>query len=278
MAARSDANDNNDAMCGKCDINVTSNDHALNCETCNKWFHIKCESYPVSVYNFMRKEQGKQLRWNCSKCNPGVTSFMKQMSTAQNNISENQTRILEIIRDMKKDVDKNKEKLVSHEDRLGHLEAYNVKNTEQINKNTEQNSGLLERLGNLEATVASLKEEVANAKTQSNVPKPNNTASSSGDVFTEMHERKRRENNIVIYGAPEMRGNNVPIPNKVEHDIQYACELMQACEVTLPKENIFKVSRMGKSNPTKFRPMLIKLKFKDTTTKGELFKNIKKLL
>ncbi|KAK3891113.1 hypothetical protein Pcinc_004989 [Petrolisthes cinctipes] len=94
--------------CGTCSVVVGANNKALSCEICDKWYHIKCESIPESVYNFMlHDEAGKQLIWHCSYCQRGCVKVYKHMKiivadqlelkTKQNVLQEEKKTVRECI-------------------------------------------------------------------------------------------------------------------------------------------------------------------------------------
>ncbi|KAK3896272.1 hypothetical protein Pcinc_000016 [Petrolisthes cinctipes] len=267
-------------FCGKCEKEVKDADFALQCEICEVWFHTKCEGIPAAVYHFMiEKDAGKQLNWNFSHCHRGCAklySRMKQLDDKQSELSGKHQTLVHTVDEIKGCVRENIDKQTELEGRLGHMEAKTVEVTETIDINKGDTRDLAERLGALEAIMRNIEEGERNA----NWPKPGEkqsigqhteeaTSNSNSDtVIAEMYERKSRENNLVIYGVPELRSDEI-------HDRKFVTELMQTCNVTSPTNNIQTVFRLGKPNQNRHRPMLLKLT--DLGTKQDFFRGIKNL-
>ncbi|KAG7160040.1 putative PHD-finger-containing protein 2 [Homarus americanus] len=92
-----------------------------------------------------------------------------------------------------------------------------------------------------------------------------------GELIEELNERKMRENNIVVYGAPE--SGSPTMSERIESDKSYALNLIKECGVG--QEIIVKVIRLGKFIQGKARPMQVKLSTADI--KANLFRNIRSL-
>ena len=56
--------------CGLCHRPVANNHRALECDTCNQWYHIRCAGVNPNEYNNFVKaeEQGKTYPWECTAC------------------------------------------------------------------------------------------------------------------------------------------------------------------------------------------------------------------
>lgn len=52
--------------CGICRLAVATNHRALECESCETWFHIKCVS--VSPSDYTRYQEQPNLTWACTTC------------------------------------------------------------------------------------------------------------------------------------------------------------------------------------------------------------------
>ena len=54
--------------CIVCDKPVKTNQKGIECNTCNKWVHLKCTNLTQPQYTFL--EQHENEPFNCLTCNP----------------------------------------------------------------------------------------------------------------------------------------------------------------------------------------------------------------
>ena len=55
--------------CSICNKNVTSSMKGIQCDTCNKWCHIKCDCMTVGEYEyFITTNDDDSIGWNCLYC------------------------------------------------------------------------------------------------------------------------------------------------------------------------------------------------------------------
>ncbi|KAK3091380.1 hypothetical protein FSP39_019430 [Pinctada imbricata] len=81
-------------------------------------------------------------------------------------------------------------------------------------------------------------------------------------VMTELNERKRRENNMVVFGVRESEEESVD--GRRDHDIKQVVNIGKVCDVTVSKEDISKIARLGKFNSEKPQcPLLVSFATKD---------------
>lgn len=264
--------------CGKCDLVVQGDDSSLNCEICELWYHIRCENIPQEIYDFMvDAEEGQQFHWNCSFCKRGYENINKRLSRLE--IIQGETKAkhdvidaeLSEIRDAVKD---NTGKMKEVGNRVRELESKNLLMTENIQQNkvsTENRLSELERKVNLPRPT----QEASGVRPEGQV-----NSSSQGQGFSpislmdEVNDRKARENNIVIYGAPEEASNNRT--EEQEHDERFVQKVLNSCGVNDSTDKIRKVFRLGKLKVAdKQRPLLVQ--FKETQIKSDLYKNICRL-
>ena len=93
-------------------------------------------------------------------------------------------------------------------------------------------------------------------------------------VFTEINERKQRENNIVVHGIREIDSESAE--ERVSHDKQQIVDILNTCTGSSDSKLVVKVNRPGKYNSDNpKRPILATLS--DSGTKRKLFQNIRKL-
>jgi len=64
--------DKEESPCGKCSKNVRE---GIQCEICNTWWHPSCAGMSGELCDSLGANL--QLRWYCSKCNPGVGKLIQ---------------------------------------------------------------------------------------------------------------------------------------------------------------------------------------------------------
>ncbi|CAC5358722.1 unnamed protein product [Mytilus coruscus] len=72
-------------ICNNCSKDVVSNDRALSCSICAKWFHIKCERFQVADYDFLQKSDDS-IQWSLKHYNKGINSVDKNISELNENL------------------------------------------------------------------------------------------------------------------------------------------------------------------------------------------------
>lgn len=65
--------------CDDCNIEVGTEDKALICAVCDKWYHIKCQRVSVSDYNFLQKTD-ESIQWFCKGCKGASQKLYKMLS------------------------------------------------------------------------------------------------------------------------------------------------------------------------------------------------------
>ncbi|KAG7155540.1 hypothetical protein Hamer_G023220 [Homarus americanus] len=162
--------------------------------------------------------------------------------------------------------------------RMGILEAKSVEINDVLETNAKNDRGFENRLGTLEARTVSLEGKVDSSRatgSATEVKQEDNTGKLEpvGELIEELNERKMREDNIVVYGAPEP--GSPTMNERIESDKSCALNLIKECGILSGQEIIVKVIRLGKFIQGKARPMLIKLSTADI--KANLFRNIRNL-
>ena len=58
--------------CKICDKNINDKDHAIQCDICNFWVHIKCNNLNYIDYKYL---QGNNDPWYCITCSSSIFPF-----------------------------------------------------------------------------------------------------------------------------------------------------------------------------------------------------------
>ena len=59
--------------CKICCKPVANSHHAIQCDNCNIWFHVKCNRINTQTYKFLRKSS---VSWYCIKCSEKIYPFL----------------------------------------------------------------------------------------------------------------------------------------------------------------------------------------------------------
>ena len=54
--------------CGMCDADVGWEDPGVGCDTCYIWNHIDCQCLSSTMYSILNKSSGRNIVWECLKC------------------------------------------------------------------------------------------------------------------------------------------------------------------------------------------------------------------
>lgn len=269
--------------CGKCKIRVGDDEPGLCCDVCDLWYHIQCENLPKQIYDFMVKEEaGKQLNWTCSFCERGygkMNKMLKRICSQQDELAKKYEIIEAEVLDTKESVKENLAQVKDGGIRMDALEAKNIVMSECIEKEREKRQELVSRMEQLEKKMSTISVDTS-APTQetswrntNSVTQTNEKQMQTEDAISEWNRRRMRENNIVVFGIPETTSER--IEERVEGDRIRIKEILDTCEISDGQVKIEKIIRLGKSRMDKKRPILVK--FTDSETKIELYRNIKKL-
>lgn len=295
--------DDNISNCGDCEKEVCETDKALECEVCENWYHIKCQKFPESIYDFMvKEEEGNQLLWNCKHCQKGSIKLHKRLlklEEKQRTLEENQSKVCKEIEETKgittQIITETKNKVLEVETSVSKV----MQDINEHQNETKQGFKVVEEeivavqnsLKVLQDDKKALEDRVCAVETNSVSPtqiamdKPNATGGGvihkhqdhSGTMITEvmkeMEDRKSREKNIIVFGLDEIKSEDRNV--RLEYDIGAVVNILTACEVKCDKNIIAHIKRLGAYDNSKKRPVLVV--FKDMVTKSNLFKNIGKL-
>jgi len=69
------------SICTVCMHSVLDEDPAMQCEICDLWYHIECQSISEAEYGFINEH--KSLHWYCDGCNKSVAKVIKMVSSIQ---------------------------------------------------------------------------------------------------------------------------------------------------------------------------------------------------
>ena len=75
----------NQQKCPDCMNEVKDNEYGLECDLCQKWYHINCQSIGKTVYNILNK-RNDQIHWFCKDCNENAIDSIKHIQHVQKKV------------------------------------------------------------------------------------------------------------------------------------------------------------------------------------------------
>ena len=273
--------DENRWCCAKCKNQFTSDeDKLLECERCDKHFCINCLGKSEEEYNILQQSDSM---WFCRGCKPKVAKTVTadiEIERRCNEIMEKyDKRVKDLEKKMKEKLDEKQVKEVVTNEMskidIGEDKVRQIVRDEMKASQTQMNEMNVRDMDRDGSSTQST--QVINAPLASGQIRMTNGAEGDSvfsSVVAEMNERKNRENNLVLFGAPECLTGEPA--EKIENDKKIFQELSSHCDVPVGVGEITKVVRIGKPKPPgEHRPMIVGLA--NSETKVELLRNLKKL-
>lgn len=262
-------------VCGRCSKMVREKDMAILCDICETWYHAKCEKIPPDVYKFMVEEEaGSQFTWHCISCTKGcakLKSYIEKLEKTQADLIEKQEIIQVEVQEIREAVKVDKEVLDNVTGRVGVLEA-------RVMTDKESMQDLSSRMERVEMNLSDLKESTKKEMKEGERTYGEHQVSQGiqkemdmNTVFEELNDKKKRENNIVVYNVPEC--DSSMFQERIKHDRQIMKQILNACGIH--EEKMARVVRLGKKKEGRGRPVLTVLT--DPEVRNDLFRNVKEL-
>ena len=251
--------DEDDDVCQTCDELICGKP-STNCRKCRQIMCLDCTGIDNETLKEVTNSVNSTMIF-CIKCHPSVLEAISDDKEAPVGIVKQLTRKIALL-----------------EQRLE--EALNLLHgkkptppTWTPDRNTNQTTPDMRKI---------IREEMEAASKDKDVPK-NNIAHPQRapvkDVTTELADRERRKNNIIIHGILEK--NSKVGAERLKHDKNRALELLNYCkpdgEEDRVEDDIIQIKRLGKFDENKQeskRPMLVQLTEEDKKT---LFLNLNNL-
>lgn len=226
-----------DDLCGVCDLEVFDEDKALSCNWCKKWFHTSCEGTSDDEYDLINGVgSSENVKWFCNMCCSTVVSSLKFFDMVDKKHVEMDERI-KVVED----------KTDKHDERLSNLENKSAdidKCFQEVKEYKGEVNKVTKRLNDMDETV----DKVIEMKLE--------------EVHEEEKERFRRQQYIMVYGLSEFKVKDVA--DRREYDEGMTKKLMEqlGCE----EEEFSNVIRIGKYDekrpshrprPMRFRVMTV---------------------
>lgn len=260
------------------------------CSMCDRYFHATCVNMSSSDANYL-SDSG--TAWKCSDCLKGIntdrenTSLVdkgaeQELSSSQEPLTVEHFRsLMAAIRDIKASNEATN-KIVRKEMQAlrGRVDSC-FDQLSALNSTVARVSGALEScqgsIGSLEQRSADLGRELQCVKQQmSDLKLAGNDDSSSplgsvDKILSELNERKRRENNVILFNVVESKAVSSDVRRREDLDAVVVC-IRSVCD-SIDCESLV-ISRLGKYQRDKVRP--IKVVFPSASEARLVLKNKKK--
>ena len=263
--------------CKLCSKKIAKKDDALQCELCDKWFHIKCEDISEEEYTFLGKH--KSLNWHCSDCHKCCKRMIKLVGELEEKVNKIEERCVDLtakinsldeaktetkseIETMKKEIKAMKDAVASNEVKLETaIEAKLVQKVE-------------DKLVSMKPTFANVVSEQLDSRlsqVSGDLNKVKEVIDSTRKSAEEEKDRDNRQNNIVIFRVPEVGDSE-----RAQLDRQYCHDLVRnVFDIDIQDNGIKSIFRLGKKETAGGRPIMVQ--FRERATKNRVMESLIKL-
>lgn len=234
-----------DTNCQVCGKTAKKNDKAMSCDACTLWWHTKCIKMCDTEYKFANSDN---YSWYCDDCKIGSKKLRDQMVKMQQQLDRAEARITTLETTMIKE-----EKVVE----ICQTELKTALEGEELREIVQKEAKSVLDENKAEADGA-------------NVMKTRQLVS---DHIKELQECKKRETNLIFHRVKESTKED-----KEESESEDKAEAVKIIQIISPQFNdneIEKVTRLGKKENDKTRPLLIQ--FSETNIPQNILSNAKKL-
>lgn len=186
-----------DEVCGECGKEVVK--EAVECEVCERWFHIKCVGVAVATYKVLLGAE-KSIHWFCKGCDKGVVSIWKKLQERQDKLEKEVVELREEVKGLKGKIGKmetgfeiNRKEWKDFDKRIKSVEENDKE------KDLRNDQRVLKEVEGMKTSFKGImrEQEVEREKELKSKDKE------MQQKMIEMMEREKRRNNIIIRGISE---------------------------------------------------------------------------
>jgi len=242
--------------CGICEKNVGDRDAGLQCELCERWFHIGCVRISDDIYKVLGKMTN--LHWFCEPCNNGARRLFVNLGKLNERMSQ-----------VEVDLKMSKAEYAKLNERMEKMEKLHERvETENLNLRVQKIENLVQYQ---EEDIEKVRENIerfdrdlgdANDEFEGVNKKIEESKQKLDDILTanaEQEDIEARRNNIILYRVTE--STQVRAEARQKEDVDFCEKFLIALQVGVDPDDIKKVLRLGKrsSDGMSPRPVLIQL-------------------
>ncbi|CAC5385882.1 unnamed protein product [Mytilus coruscus] len=266
-------NDEEAWTCAKCTkMFKEPNAQLMECQRCKEYFCIACLKKTKTEYTMLCKTDAMWFCGTCRiiteqhavkdieierRCKQIMENYEERISSLEKTVENkcDEERVKEIVRE---------EINISNEDMVKIIVKEEVGKSETSGSTTEEscNEEKVKAIINEEISMIQRLENTGDDKVPNdevkNTTSPKSRKETITNVLEEINERKSRENNLIVFGIPEMDEESKEERDKF--DKEKLNELLKDCKIQLDNENLKTVKRLGQFDKEKLnRPILVKL-------------------
>lgn len=239
--------------CGRCNFNISPRSKVLKCGVCKIRFHVDClvelSLEDVAFFIEASKNNGSSAKWKCEACTPAARNSPIQRAgraslSAQPTISTPFTadyndRLIDSIRTIFREEFLPLLKLEIQNS----IEVVNKKLNNRLTALEESHSVLESRINSIEKSLKSPEFRI-----QNNVSTGN---SNELNIFSELEERNKRKNNLMIYNVDEFKSLT---PNdRQEKELALIKSVLNPLDIDLQPIKFFRIGTLNSKQ--KCRPI-----------------------
>jgi len=246
---------------------VKSNQSAVACEMCSKWYHIKCVGITAEGYKFLKtcsveasNDSGPSntggVMWFCPDCMGQATQIVKNISAIQKRQEDMEQRMNSIELEVKENKRAFESRLNDNDKEMKemHKEILNMNaKLQMVQDDIATDSGNLKWTDIVNKAVDSKLETVS-----ADINMVEQSIEETRVKAQEIRDKEDRKNNIILYKIPESQAG-IGYEAVVKHDSDLflaMCDEVFGLDIT--REDVKKIHRIGRRGPAT-RPLLIQL-------------------
>ena len=284
-----------DGKCRDCKKLVHEQEKGIECGMCAYWMHTKCQDVKDSLYKALKDNSDAGIQWYCSHCRVIANGVVAEVSRMAQNYQEMEKRVRKLetqirakaneadLSELRRELKADMSDLVTTEDLENLQQEVNATAKKEINSAIQE---LEEKIPSEEDMKKMVLEEMETSRIttgnsdtgdETKAQQAEQSSETIADLTKEVMDQNNRRNNIIIHRLPEKHDTAYTSHGETRNrgeEIQAQDLIKTVLEKDMP-DAILKLTRLGKADKDKTRPLLVT--FKDGTTKDSFMENLKQL-
>ena len=257
--------ESNTNRCGACNEDVVGKEKAMQCDLCNRWVHNACCSMPDDLYKTLVKHEKKNIgiKWFCKVCELHFGKVKLEIKA----IAERQVEVESKQATMEVSLTEARREIVELKKEFKEFVREKQQNEE---KDSEKVEGKIDEIKEEISEIKRSYSEMAQGGNQAGLVMPRGITNTPNRIIkvevSELMERDKRKNNLVIFGIEETNDENA---TKVKIN-----EITRA--VGLDENKIKYFGRVGRL-VAGAKPRIVRVVCEDAETKRRFLKESNRL-
>ena len=284
-----------DGICRDCKKLVHEQQKGIECGMCAYWMNTKCQDVKDSLYKALKDNSDAGIQWYCSHSRVIANGVVAEVSKVAQNYQEMEKRVRKLetqirakaneadLSELKRELKADMSDLVTTEDLENLQQEVNATTKKEINSAIQELEGKIPSEADMKKMVleemATSQVTTGNSDTgdETKAQQDEQSSETIADLTKEVMNQNNRRNNIIIRRLPEKHDTAYTSQGETRNrgeEIQAQDLTKTVLEKDMP-DAILKLTRLGKADKDKTRPLLVT--FKDGTTKDLFMENLKQL-